>query len=99
MPSRGIERCPNASGPGWHRGVQAYGRSGPYAAHPQQVWRIHLWAFSAPPARVYVAGMPVGGTDYRPRDAEHAVLYRVIEEHLEAFLETAQRQARSVSEK
>jgi hypothetical protein len=27
----------------------------------------------------------------RPRDAEHAVLYRVIDEHLEAFLETAKR--------
>jgi hypothetical protein len=26
--------------------------------------------------------------DYRPRDAEHAVLYRVIDEHLAAFLET-----------
>src|SRR3989442_11985007 len=29
----------------------------------------------------------------RPRDAEHAVLYRVIDEHLEAFLETARRNA------
>jgi len=27
--------------------------------------------------------------DYRPRDAEHAVLYRVIDEHLDTFLETA----------
>ena len=26
---------------------------------------------------------------YQPRDAEHAVLYRVIEEHLDAFLATA----------
>jgi len=31
--------------------------------------------------------------DYRPRAAEHAVLYRVITEHLEAFLETAKRHA------
>ncbi len=31
--------------------------------------------------------------DYHPRDAEHAVLYRVIDEHLEAFLETARRHA------
>src|SRR2546426_12786238 len=32
-------------------------------------------------------------SDYRPRDAEHAELYRVIEEHLDAFLETARRHA------
>ena len=31
--------------------------------------------------------------DYRPRDAEHAVLYR---EHLDAFLETTRRQADGV---
>ncbi len=35
--------------------------------------------------------MPVTVADYRPRDAEHAVLHRVIDEHLEAFLETAKR--------
>jgi hypothetical protein len=29
--------------------------------------------------------------DYRPRDAEHAVLYRVLDEHLDTFLETARR--------
>ena len=29
--------------------------------------------------------------DHRPRDAEHAVLYRVIDEHLDASLETARR--------
>jgi Transposase zinc-binding domain len=34
--------------------------------------------------------------DYRPRDAEHAVLYRVIDEHLDAFLETTRRQADGV---
>ncbi|SRR6266849_3017955 len=32
--------------------------------------------------------MPLSAGDYRPRDAEHAVLYRVIDEHLDAFLET-----------
>ena len=35
--------------------------------------------------------MPLAVADYRPRDAEHAVLYRVIDEHLETFLETATR--------
>src|SRR2546426_11938252 len=35
--------------------------------------------------------MPLSAADYRPRDAEYAVLYRVIAEHLEAFLETAKR--------
>lgn len=37
--------------------------------------------------------MPLNAGDYRPRDAEHAVLYRVIDEHLDAFLETARRHA------
>ena|SRR6266545_2513898 len=37
--------------------------------------------------------MPLSAPDYRPRDAEHAVLYRVIAEHLEAFLEMAKRHA------
>ena len=37
--------------------------------------------------------MSVNAGDYRPRDAEHAVLYRVLDEHLEAFLETARRNA------
>ena len=31
--------------------------------------------------------------DYRQCDAEHAVLYRVIEKHLDAFLEAARRHA------
>ncbi len=35
--------------------------------------------------------MPLSAADYRPRDAEHAVLFPVIAEHLEAFLETARR--------
>src|SRR5262245_5455801 len=37
--------------------------------------------------------MPLSLGDYRPRAAEHAVLYRVIDEHLDAFLETARRHA------
>jgi len=37
--------------------------------------------------------MSLSAGDYRPRDAEHTVLYRVIEEHLDAFLETASRHA------
>src|SRR6266446_5179198 len=37
--------------------------------------------------------MSLSAGDYRPRDAEHAVLYRVIDEHLDAFLETARRHA------
>jgi hypothetical protein len=35
--------------------------------------------------------------DYRPRNAEHTVLYRVIDEHLDAFLETAGRHADGAS--
>src|SRR5437899_2624636 len=35
--------------------------------------------------------MPLSAADYRPRDAGHAVLHRVIDEHLEALLETAKR--------
>jgi hypothetical protein len=34
--------------------------------------------------------------DYRPRDAEHSVLYRVVDEHLDAFLEMTRRQAEGV---
>jgi len=37
--------------------------------------------------------MSFSAGDYRPRDAEHTVLYRVIEEHLDAFLEAARRHA------
>ncbi len=58
---------------------------------PQCLWRIHLGPLSASPSRVYVAAMPLSAADYWPRDAEHAVLHRVIDEHLEAFLETAKR--------
>jgi hypothetical protein len=52
-----------------------------------------LWAFAE---RAYVAVMFRSVGDYRPRDAEHAVLYRVIDEHLDAFLETTRRQADGV---
>ena len=41
--------------------------------------------------------MAVSLAEYRPRDAEHGVLYRVIDEHLEAFLETARRHADGAS--
>ena len=41
--------------------------------------------------------MPLSAADYRPHDAEHAVLYRVIAEHLEAFLEMARRHADGAS--
>ena len=33
--------------------------------------------------------MSLNTADYRPRDAEHGVLYRVIDEHLDAFLDAA----------
>jgi hypothetical protein len=49
-----------------------------------------LWALAE---RAYVAAMSRSVGDYRPRDAEHAVLYRVIDEHLAAFLETTRRTA------
>jgi len=48
---------------------------------------------SAVAGRAYVAAMFLSAGDYRPRDAGHAVLYRVIGEHLDAFLETARRHA------
>jgi hypothetical protein len=41
--------------------------------------------------------MPLSAADYRPRDAEHAVLYRVIAKHLDALLETAGRHADGAS--
>jgi hypothetical protein len=43
--------------------------------------------------RAYVAAMALSAGDYRPRDAEHAVLYRVIDAHLDVFLETARHHA------
>ncbi len=33
--------------------------------------------------------MALSPKDYQPRDAERSVLYRVIDEHLDAFLEAA----------
>jgi hypothetical protein len=45
------------------------------------------------PGGVYVGAMSVSASAYRPRDAEHAVLYRVIDQHLDTFLETARRHA------
>jgi hypothetical protein len=59
-------------------------------------WRIRLWALSAFAGRAYVAAMSLSGGVYRPPEAEHAVLYRVIDEHLDAFLETARRHADGV---
>src|SRR2546428_6476561 len=45
----------------------------------------------------YVAAMSLSAGNYKPRDAEHAVLYRLIDEHLDAFLETARRHADGTS--
>ena len=61
------------------------------------LWRIHRCALSARAGRAYVAAMAFGAGDYRPRDAEHAVLYQLIGEHLDAFLETARRHADGAS--
>jgi len=55
------------------------------------------WALSAFAGRVYVASMSLSASDYRPRDAEHAVLYRVIDKHRDAFLEAARRHADGAS--
>jgi hypothetical protein len=41
--------------------------------------------------------MSLNAGDYRPRDAQHGLLYRVIDEHLDAFLETARRHADGAS--
>ena len=41
--------------------------------------------------------MPLSAAEYRPRDVKHAVLSRVIAEHLEAFLETARRNTDDLS--
>lgn len=37
--------------------------------------------------------MPFSIADYRPRDAEHGVLYRVVDEHLEACVDAAAQHA------
>src|SRR5262245_59354569 len=65
----------------------------PLRREPQGYGVSSLGALSAYAGRVYVGAMPVSAGDYRPRDAEHTVLYRVIAEHLEAFLEMARRHA------
>jgi hypothetical protein len=41
--------------------------------------------------------MSLSAAEYRPRDAEHAVLSRVVAEHLEACLETARRNTDGLS--
>ena len=58
-----------------------------WSGRPRWLWRIPLWALSASSCRVYVAAMPLSAVDDQPRDAERAVLYRVIDERLGAFLE------------
>jgi catechol 2,3-dioxygenase-like lactoylglutathione lyase family enzyme len=63
-------------------------RSSPVAFPPPRVPRIAFAALS--PARdfAYVVGVAhLAG--YQPRVAEHGVLYRVIDEHLETFLDAA----------
>ena len=60
------------------------------------LWRIHCWALWAFARRAYVAAMSRSVGEYRPRAAEHAVLYRVIDEQLDAFLEATRRQAGGV---
>jgi len=60
---------------------------------PPALSRIHCWALWVFAERAYVAAMSRSVGDYRPRDAEHAVLYRVIHENLDSFLETTRRQA------
>jgi hypothetical protein len=84
----------------FYAGAYAFGRREswtrsevPVALPRTAFMRIHLWALSAFSSRVYVSAMPLSAADYRPRDSEHTVLYRVIDEHLEAFLETARRNA------
>ncbi len=57
------------------------------------LWRIHLWPLSAFVGRAYIAAMSLRAGDYRPRNAEHTVLSRVIDEHLDVFLETARHHA------
>jgi hypothetical protein len=52
-----------------------------------------LWALAG---RADVAAMSRSVGDYGPRDAEHGVLYRVIDDDLDAFLETTRRQADGV---
>ena len=48
-----------------------------------------LWALSAVRSGVYVVGVAPRSAGYQPRAAEHDVLYCVIDEHLETFLDAA----------
>jgi len=77
------------------REIAGHGRRPCMSRRPDRASRSHApirtASTSAFAGRAYVAAMAL--SDYRPRDAEHAVLYRVIDEHLEAFLGAATRQA------
>src|SRR5260370_52159 len=52
-------------------------------------WTYHSFGIVAVPRRAYVARMPLRCVAYEPRAAERGVLYRVVEEHLERFLDGA----------
>ena len=54
--------------------------------------RIDFSALSVSRNCVYVVGVAHPAA-YQPRTAEHGVLYRVIEEHLESFLDAASQHA------
>src|SRR2546425_6149176 len=56
-------------------------------AAPQRLRRISLSALSASARRAYVARMPCPA--YQPRGAERGMLYRIVEGHLDAFLNAA----------
>jgi hypothetical protein len=55
---------------------------------PQGRRRIRVAALSASSCGAHLARMAVSSTEYRPRDAECGVRYRVVAEHLDTFLET-----------
>jgi hypothetical protein len=57
--------------------------------YPNTLRRISLSALSASVRSAYVARMPLPCTTYQPRDAERGVLYRIVEAHLDAFLNAA----------
>ena len=67
-------------------------RSPPVARPPPRVPRIDFAALSASQSCVYVVGVACLAA-YQPRVAEHGVLYRVIDEHLETFLDAAAQHA------
>lgn len=72
-------------------GEVATARSLSRAIPPPCVARIAFTALSALRFRAYLVGMGRDVALYHPRAAEHRVLYRVIDEHLEAFLEAVAR--------